>query len=213
MIAQPGVGGINGRPLQIGGVLDGQKIFVERGGIGVLRRGGIFRVAQCALLRGRGGAKSLPRGGEGGGLGIGPAFELERGKVRGLLNGGDDDVGAGENGAEVGGMVDAHLKFLMQFHGLAGKGEPGGLARLVHAMEQCIEVHVLGGGEVAEFTLDAFLSGKVGADFGEQRGGAGQKTGGQSPRDIRIRLAGGDDDVAVVDERGYGEVRYVVHCF
>jgi hypothetical protein len=36
------------------------------------------------------------------------------------------------------GLVDADLKFLMQFHGLAWKGELGGLARLAHAMQQRI---------------------------------------------------------------------------
>src|ERR1035437_2862966 len=91
-VAHAGVGRVGGRPLQIGGVLNGQKIFVKRGGVGVLGGGGILRAALGGLLRGRGRAKSLPRGGEGGGLGVRPTLEFERGQI--ALHGGDDDVGA-----------------------------------------------------------------------------------------------------------------------
>jgi len=99
----------------------------------------------------------------------------------------------------------------MQFHGLAGKGEFGGLARLSHAVQQQIEVGLLRGGEVAGFALGNFLAGHVGRQFAEGRGGFGQVIGGQPGGDFGIFLRGGDDEVAIIDDDGDGAVRFLVH--
>src|ERR1019366_3971614 len=40
-----GVGGIDGREFQVSGVLDGQDVFVEVGGVGILQGGRFFDVA------------------------------------------------------------------------------------------------------------------------------------------------------------------------
>ena len=84
LAAHTGVGGVAGRPFQIGGVLNGQNVFVKRGGVGVLLRGGVLRAADGfdPVLFGR--AKTVAGGLKGRGLGVRPAFELERGQVRGV---------------------------------------------------------------------------------------------------------------------------------
>ena len=40
--AHAGIGGVGGRPFQVGGVLDGQQVFVKRGGVGVLLSNRVF---------------------------------------------------------------------------------------------------------------------------------------------------------------------------
>ena len=179
-VAHAGIGGIGGRPLQVGGVLNGQQPFVEVGGIGIFLAGADFGAAFGGLLRHIDGAQALARGHKGRRVGIGPALELERGQVRDVLHGGDNDVGAGQKRAEVIRAGDAHLKFLMQFHGLAGKGEFGGLARLVHAMLQGVQVRLLVPGERPEFALRVFLAGEVAGDFSERGAGIGDVIGGQA---------------------------------
>jgi len=166
--------------LQVGGVLNGQQPFVEVGGIGIFLAGADFGAAFGGLLRHVDGAQALARCHKGRRVGIRPAFELERDQVRGVLHGGDNDVGAGQKRAEVIGAGDAHLEFLMQFHGLAGKGKFGGLARLVHAMLQGVQVRLLGPGERAEFALRVFLAGEVAGDFSERGAGIGDVIGGQA---------------------------------
>ena len=96
LAAHAGVGGIARGKLQVGCVLDGQNIFVKSGGVGVLGRGRVFRSA-CGLnaeLFGR--AKGSPRGLKCRRLGGRPAFECQRGKVRGILHRGQNDVGASQ---------------------------------------------------------------------------------------------------------------------
>ena len=92
--AHSGVGGISGGELQVGGVLNRQNVFVKRGGIGVLGRGGVNRAADGlgAELFGR--AKSSSRGLKCRRLGGRPAFECQRGKVRGILHRGENGVAA-----------------------------------------------------------------------------------------------------------------------
>ena len=93
-IAHAGVGRIGRRPLQIRRVLDGQQPFVKVGGIGVFLAGGIFRAAFGGLLGHAGSAQTLPRVCKCLRFGIGPALEFQRGQVRRVLHGREDDVGA-----------------------------------------------------------------------------------------------------------------------
>ena len=46
-----GVGRVGGRQFQIGGVLDGQNVFVGIGGVGGFHTGRLFGVARAGLLR------------------------------------------------------------------------------------------------------------------------------------------------------------------
>ena len=92
--AHSGVGGVARGKLQVGGVLNGQNVFVKRRGIGVLGRGGVLCAADLlhAVLFGR--AKSSPRGLKCRRLGGRPAFEGQRGKIRGILHRGKHGVAA-----------------------------------------------------------------------------------------------------------------------
>jgi hypothetical protein len=74
------VGGIGGREFQVGGVLDGQDVFVGVGGIGGFHAGRLFGVALAGLLRGGAGGECAAHGGEGLRFGIRPAFEFQRGR-------------------------------------------------------------------------------------------------------------------------------------
>ncbi len=98
------------------------------------------------------------------------------------------------------------LKFLMQFHGLSGEGELGGLLRLCHAIVQRGQVLLLRGGEVAEFAFRAFLGGDIGGDFGAKRVGGGKVTGGQSRGNGGRGESGGNDESALMRENGGGHV-------
>ena len=53
-----GIGLGGGREFQVGGVLDGQNVFVGVGGIGGFHAGRLFGVALAGLLRGAGGKPS-----------------------------------------------------------------------------------------------------------------------------------------------------------
>jgi hypothetical protein len=64
-VAHAGIGGIGGRALQVGGVLNGQQPFVEVGGIGIFLAGGQFGAALGGLLRHIDGAQALARGHKG----------------------------------------------------------------------------------------------------------------------------------------------------
>ena len=97
MVADAGVGGIGGRPLQVGGVLNGQQPFVKVGGIGIFLAGGDFCAALGSLFRLVARPKTFARGHKGRRLGIRPALQLERGQVVRVLQGGDNDVGAGRS--------------------------------------------------------------------------------------------------------------------
>jgi hypothetical protein len=210
LVADAGVGGITHRPLQVGGVLDGEQLLEQAGGVGVLGAGADFGPAFVGLLRHVHRAKSSAHGDEGGGVRRRPAFEQEGGLIRDRLQGGDDDVGAAQHGAEVVRRVDAHLKFLMQFHVLSGKGELGGLARLRNPMLDRLQIYVLRRGQVAKFAVGSFLGDKVGIDGGEGRRGGGGVANGQARGDGGIGSGGGDDKLAVVREDGYWEVGNVV---
>src|ERR1035437_2781728 len=83
-----GVGRVGGRKFQVGGVLDGQNVFVGVGGVGGFHTGRLFGVALAGLLRGGAGGKRGAHGGESRGLVIRPAPEFHRGQVRGGLHGG-----------------------------------------------------------------------------------------------------------------------------
>jgi len=205
--AHAGVGGVAGRPFQIGGVLDGQNKFVERGGIGVLLRGGVFRAADLLHAVGFRRAKAVARGLEGRGLGIRPAFLLERGQVRGIGHRAKHGVAAGEKCGEVVFIMRADLKFLMEFHGLAGEGEFGGLGGLRHALMQGGEILLLGGGEVAEFAFGGFLAGDIAGNLGAKPVGGGDVGGVQPRADFGVALGGGDDEAALMGEDGGREVQ------
>jgi len=207
-----GVGRVGGGKFQIGRVLDGQNMFVGVGGVGVFHAGRLFGVALAGLLRGGAGGKCAAHGGEGLRLGIRPAFELHGGQIRRGFYGGQNDVGAAQHSIQFVGIVVADLKFLMEFHGLAGKGELGGLARLAHAVQERIEVGLLGGGEVAGFALGNFLAGRVGGQFAEGGGRLGEIAGGQPGGDFGVFLRGGDE-VAVVGNDGDGVVYSMGHRF
>lgn len=73
--------------MQIGGVLDSQEPLVEIGDGGVFSAGAVLRVTFGRRARGLHGAEGLPGGDEGGGIGIGPALELEGGGPRVQLGG------------------------------------------------------------------------------------------------------------------------------
>ena len=92
--AHSGVGGVARGELQVGGVLNSQNIFVKCRGVGVLGRGRVLRPADGlgAELFGR--AKSSSRGLKCRRLGGRPAFECQRGKVRGILHRGKHGVAA-----------------------------------------------------------------------------------------------------------------------
>ncbi len=205
--ADAGVGGVGRRPLQIGGVLNGQNVFVKRGGVGVLLRGGVFRAADGFDPVLFGGAKAVAGGLNGRGLGIRPAFELQHGQVRGIGDGAKHDVHAAQIGAEVIGVMWANLKFLMQLHGLAGKGELGGLGRLRHALMERVQIIGLRLGELAEFALGGFLAGDIAGDFLAERVGGGDEGVTQPQGDFRVCFGGGDDESAVVRDDGNGNMR------
>jgi len=157
------------------------------------------------------GGKRAAHGGEGRGLGIRPAPEFHRGQVRGGLHGGENDVGTPQHRTEFVRIVDVDLKFGMELNRLVWKGEPGGLARLAHAMQQQGEVGLLRKGEVAGLALGNFLAGDVGWHFAEGRGGLGEIIGGQARGDLGIFLRGGNDEVAIVNNDGDWAVRFMWH--
>jgi len=107
--------------------------------------------------------------------------------------------------------VDVDLKFRMELNCLVWKCQPGGLARLSHAMQQLVEVGLLRGGEVAGLAFGNFLAGHVVGQFAEGGGGLGEIIGGQSRGDSGIFQSGGDDEVAIVGDDGDGAVRFMVH--
>lgn len=80
-----GVGGIEGGEFQVGGVLNGQKVFVKGGGVGGFHAGRLFGLALAGLLPGGAGGEAAAHGDEGGGVGICPAFKFHRGQVQGYL--------------------------------------------------------------------------------------------------------------------------------
>ena len=82
----------------------------------------------------------------------------------------------------------ADLKFLMQFHGLAGKGEFGGLGRLRHALMQGGQILLLRGGQIAEFAFGVFLAGDIAGNFRAKRVGGGEVGGGQARGDFGVAL-------------------------
>jgi hypothetical protein len=96
----------------------------------------------------------------------------------------------------------ADLKFLMQFYGLSGKSEFGGLGRLRHATVQRGQVLLLRGGEVAKFTFGGFLAGDIASNFGAKCVGGGEVIGGQSRGHGGRGDTGGNDESALVREDG-----------
>jgi len=111
-----GVRRVGGRKFQVGGVLDGDDVFVGNRGIGVLHAGRLLwrrsgRIAAWWCWR-----KRAAHGGEGRRVGIRPAPEFQRRQVRGQLNGGENGVGTAQHGVQFVRVVEADLKFLMQFH-------------------------------------------------------------------------------------------------
>ena len=104
----------------------------------------------------------------------------------------------------------ADLEFLMQFHGLSGEGEFGGLGGLRHAAMQRVQVLLLRDGQVAECAFGGFLAGDIAGHFGAKRVGRREVGGGQSRGDFGVVLGGGDDESAVVGEDGCGHV-WCVH--
>lgn len=211
--ADGGVGRVNGRVFQVSSVLDGQDVFVGIGGIAGLHDGRLFGVALAGSLRVDAGRKGSTQSGEGRGVGIRPAFEFHCGQVGRDFDGSQNDVGPAQLGGQVVGVMEANLKFLMQFHGLAGEGELGGLARLAHAMQQRIQIGLLRGGEVAGFALGNLLAGGVGRQFAEGGGRLGEIIGRQTGGDIGIFQPGGNDEVAVERDDGNRAVWFMRHIF
>ena len=107
----------------------------------------------------------------------------------------------------------ADLKFLMQFHGLSGKSEFGGLGGLRHATVQRGQILLLRGGEIAEFTLGVFLAGDIASNFGAKCVGGSEVIGGQSRGHGGRGNTGGDDESALMREDGSREVRAMGHSF
>ena len=103
------------------------------------------------------------------------------------------------------------LKFLMQFHGLTGEGEFCGLGGLRHATVQRVQILLLRGGQIAEFTFGGFLSGDVDGNFGAKRIGSRDVGGGQSRGNFCMVFGGGDDESSVVRENGGRKVRAMIH--
>ena len=101
----------------------------------------------------------------------------------------------------------AGLKFLMQLHGLAGKGEFGGLGRLRHALMEDVQIFGLRLGQLAEFAFGGFLAGDIAGDFLAERVGGGNAGRGQARGDFRVCFGGSDDEAAVVGDNGNGNVR------
>lgn len=92
------VGRVCGGIFQIAGVLNCQDMFVGVAGVGGFYGGRFHGVALAGLLRGGAGGKCSAHGGEGERVGSGPAFELHRGQIRGVLHGRQNDVGAAKFG-------------------------------------------------------------------------------------------------------------------
>lgn len=84
LAAHAGVGRIARGELQVGGVLNGQNIFVKRRGIRVLGRGRVNRAAGGLNAKLFGRAKRISRSLKCRRLGRRPAFECQRGEVRGI---------------------------------------------------------------------------------------------------------------------------------
>ena len=209
--ARGGIGRVGGGQFQVGRVLDGEDVFVGVGGVGGFHAGRLLGVALAGLLDGGAGGKRVAHRRERLRLGIRPAFKLQRRQIRRGLHRGENDVGAAQHGIQFVRIVQANLKFLMQLHLLAGKGQLRRLARLAHAMQKRIEIFLLGGGEVAGFALGNLLPGHVGGQFGERGGGFGEVTDRQSSGHFGIFQRGGHDEVAVVADDGDGAVRFMIH--
>lgn len=207
------IGRIGGCKFQVAGVLDGQNMFVGIGGVGGFYGGGLFGVALAGLPRGGAGGKSAAHGDKVLRLGIRPAFEFHGGQIRVVLHRSQNGVGAAQHGGQFVRIVDANLKFLMQFHGLAGKSEPGGFARLAHAVQQVVEIFLLPGGEVAGFAPGCFLAGNVRGQLAQGGGRFGEIAVGQARDDVGIFLRGAGDEVAVVGDGWNWAMRFMVHGF
>ena len=185
--------------------MDGQEALVEVGGGGVLDGGGGLAAAFGFLFRFDALGEGRAQGGEGGGVGLGPASGFERGEVRLGLERGQDDVGAAQHGAEVVQFVDADLEFFVELHGFTEEGEPGGLARLVHGVEQLVHFGALGLGVAAGCAFGDFLPAHVGRNLGEDGGGVGEVAGRQARGNFGMLGGGSDDDLSVESQRAKGE--------
>lgn len=202
------MGRIIGGPLQVGGVLDGHQVIVEVVGHAVARAGGVLGLALGRFLGHVAAAQLGARGFKCGGVGVEPAFEFERGKVGGLFHGGQDDVGTGQNGAEVGRGGDAHLKFFVELHGLSGEGERGGLPGAAHPGAELFQVRLLRDGHRAHVGELAFLPGDSAGHLAEEITGFRGITGGQAGGQLGVILGGGDDGIAVARQGGDGEMEF-----
>lgn len=90
------------------------------------------------------------------------------------LAGREDDAGAGELGGEEFGLFDADLKFAVEFHVVAGKGEAGSAAGSADEAFEFLKGVLLGDGEGAGFTGFGFVGGGSvgdGVQFGGEPGG------------------------------------------
>ena len=104
-------------------------------------------------------------------------------------------------------------KFLVQFHGLTGEGQPGGLGRSAHPMQQLVEIFVLLDSKIAGLAFGNFLARGVGGQFADGGGRIGQIIDGQSRGGGGIFISGGDDEIAVVGDGGDGAMGFVWHSF
>src|SRR5674476_171919 len=205
--AEGGVGAGASRPLQVGRVLNGQQPVIQiiRGAVaGASAAGGVhlgvFLHIVGAVGRGDGGIQR-------GGIGGNPAFGLQGGGVVRLLRGGQLDAGALEDGGKAGGFVDAHLKFVAQFHVVALKNFFGGVAQVGGAGGQDDELGILFGGQGAGGAGQSFLRGVLIAHLFDERPRGGNKPvrqpGGQRGG---AGLGGGYNGVAILQQQGQREV-------
>lgn len=206
--ADAGVRRFVGGPLEVGGVLNGLQVVVERVGVVVADGGGVEAAADAAFLYGVGSGHRGDGGGKGGGIGINPALGLEGGEVGGVFDAGENDVGAADDVGEVEVVGDADLELFAQFHALAFEGEGGGLFGAAGPFVQDGEGGVLLGGEIAEAAFFIFHVVDVGGDGADEGAGGGGEAGGQAGVDAGVVLGGGGDEVAFAQEGGDGEVEF-----
>jgi hypothetical protein len=208
--AGAGVGGNVRRPLQVGGVLDGEQTVVERVGVVVTQAGRVQSAADAAFLRVGGGGQRGDGVGERGGVGIQPASGFQGGEVGGVFDVAQNDVGAADDVAEVEVVANADLELFAQFHGLSFEGERGGLFGAADPFVQFIQLVVLLLCERADAALFIFHAVHVAGDGADECASGGDVSGGQARIDAGIFLGGGDDEIAFAQEGWNREVEFQI---
>lgn len=204
------VGGVIRRPLQVGGVLDGLQMFVEQVGVVVADAGGIEAASLTAFLGGVGAAQRGDGGLQRRGIGINPASGFQGGEIGGVLDAAENDVGAGQDAAEIEMVGNADLKLFAQFHALTFEGEDGSLFGATDAFVQDDELFFLLLREFADAAFFIFHVVHVGRHGANEGARGGDVTGGQARGDGRVALGRGGNEVALAQQGGDGEVELEV---